>query len=384
MPSVDTVAKTRLRRFLQSLNQAAARRTRPSWFCQSPSGRRGSEISDRPAVWLFLWCLLLVGRPALAADKVDAVYLKNGDRLTCEIKKLDRSVLTVSTDPLGTASVHWGEIVALTSPRMLEVQTVAGDYFYGSLLPAPPGKLVVGQAGGPPIELAMEEVIRLTPIGASVWSRMDGSLDAGFSFAQANLETHYTLNAAATYRSRKYQFGVNGASQLTTREDADRLSRNNLSLTGMRSFDNRWYGIVWGSLQQNEELALDFRALGGGGVGRDLVHTTHRLWSLYGGLVYTHEQFSGEPADESAEAAVGGQIDFFTPGSEDFKITNAIVSYFNLSRARVRLELQSAWRHEFWKDLYWSLNGFDSFDSDPPAEEKQNDFGVSFTLGWKF
>jgi hypothetical protein len=53
-------------------------------------------------------------------------------------------------------------------------------------------------------------------------------------------------------------------------------------------------------------------------------------------------------------------------------------------RARVRLEMQSAWRHEFIKDFYYSLNAFESFDGDPPADQKRNDFGVSVTLGWKF
>ena len=77
-------------------------------------------------------------------------------------------------------------------------------------------------------------------------------------------------------------------------------------------------------------------------------------------------------------------MDFFSPGTEDFKITNSVVSYFNLSRARVRVELQSAWRHEFLKDFYWSVNGFDSFDGDPPDDRKKNDSGISFTLGWKF
>ena len=62
-----------------------------------------------------------------------------------------------------------------------------------------------------------------------------------------------------------------------------------------------------------------------------------------------------------------------------------MVSYFNITgRKRVRLELQSAWRHEFLKDFYWSLNGFESFDGDPPADRKTNDLGISFTLGWKF
>ena len=74
-----------------------------------------------------LWTLLLVSRPVAAADKVDVVHLKNGDRLTCEIKKLDRSLLAISTDPLGKASVHWGDVASLTSPRQFDVQLASGD-----------------------------------------------------------------------------------------------------------------------------------------------------------------------------------------------------------------------------------------------------------------
>jgi hypothetical protein len=319
-----------------------------------------------------------------AADKVDVIQLRNGDRLTCEIKKLDRSVLTVSTDPLGKASVHWGEITGMASPRTFDVQVASGEHYYGSLLIGPTGQLVVAESVGSTVNLPMADVIRLAPLGASLWSRIDGSLDAGFSFAQANLETHYTLNGSSSYRGPKYQFGATLASQLTTREDADRLSRNSLGLNANRSFGNRWYTIGWGQFQQNEELNLDLRALVGGGGGRDLSHTNRRLLSLYAGLTYTHERFAGESDDQSAEAAVGGQADFFSPGTEDFKITNSVVSYFSLGRARVRVELQSAWRHEFFKDFYWSFNGFDSFDGDPPADQKKNDSGISFTLGWKF
>ena len=329
---------------------------------------------------------LLFGRPVAAADKVDVVYLRNGDHLTCEIKKLDRSLLTISTDPLGNVSVFWGEIATLASPRTFEIQLASGDYYYGSLGASPPGQLIVVQdPGQPSTTLAMSEVIGLTPLGTSLWNRIDGSLDVGFSFAQADLETHYTLNSTASYRSANYLLRATLGSQLTTRQDASRISRNSLSLNGSRSLGNRWYAIAWGQLQQNQELSLDFRGLAGGGLGRDLVHTTGRLWSLYSGLAYTHERFSGEPPANSLEAAVGGQLDFFTSRNDDFKITNSALSYFNVSgRGRVRVELQSAWRHEFWKDFYWSLNGFESFDGDPPANQKHNDFGVSLTLGWKF
>jgi len=328
--------------------------------------------------------LLLLSRPLAAGDKVDVIHLRNGDRLTCEIKKLDRSMLTISTDPLGGATVHWGEIVRLESPRNFDITLGTGEHYYGSMLPAAPGEMIVALEGGGMATLMLADVIGLVPIGSSFWSRIDGNVDSGFSYAQANNETHLTLNAAAAYRGPKYEFNTSLATQITTREDAERLKRNDVSLSGRRIFSDHWYTIAWNQYQQNQELSLDLRVIGGGGVGRDLVHTSRRLWSTYGGLVYSHEQFSGEPAAQSLEAAVGGQLDFFTPSKYDFKITNNVVSYFNLSRKRVRLEMQNSWRQEFLKDFYWSLNSFDSFDGDPPDEQKHNDFGVSFTLGWKF
>jgi len=331
-----------------------------------------------------LWSVLLGHLPAAAADKLDLVQLNNGDRITCEIKQLDRSLLAVSTDPMGSVTVHWGDVVGLTSPRFFELQLTSGRHLFGSLASGPAGQLMVS-LNGVTTTLPLAEVIRLIPIGASFWSRVDGGVDAGFSFAQANLETRWTFNGEATYRSQRYQLKTTLSSELIASEDSERTLRNSLSLYGNRSFANLWYTAGWGQFQQNEELSLDLRSVGGAGVGRDLAHTTRRLWSLYGGLAYTHEQFKDEPADQSIEAAVGGQLEFFSPDNNDFRITNSVISYYNISgRARARIELQSAWRHEFFSDFYWSLNGFESFDGDPPADQKQNDFGVSITLGWKF
>src|SRR5262245_356128 len=193
----------------------------------SPARRSGSEIPDprRERSWWIAYLVLLLGIPLAAADKMDVINLKNGDRITCEIKGLDQSVLTVSTDPLGNVSVHWGEVANLTSPRQFDVQLSSGEHYLGSMLVSPAGQMVLGLVDGTTTTVALDDVIRLAAIGASAWSRMDGSLDAGFSFTQADLETHYTINGAATYRSPRYQFGSTFASQLTTREDDDPLSR---------------------------------------------------------------------------------------------------------------------------------------------------------------
>ena len=349
----------------------------------TPAGWSRSEIPDC-ALGVLLCALLAFAHPVAAADKVDVITFKNGDRLTCEVKSLNRGSLEISTDPLGTVRVHWGEVTELESPRAFEVQVSSGYEYYGSLRPAAAGQVTVAD-GGTEVTLDLADIIRLTAIGSTFWNRIDGSVDAGFSFAQANVETHLTTNASATYRGRRYTSAATYGSNVTTREDADRTFRSNLSMAGSRLLSDRWYLLAWSAFEQNDELSLDLRLLGAGGFGRDVVHTNHRLWSVFSGVAYTHEQFGGEPSDESAEAAVGTELDFFTPMNDDFNISNRLVAYFRLGgRGRVRLDLQSAYRHELFSDFYWSLNGFDTFDGDPPEGQKRNDFGVSVTLGYKF
>jgi hypothetical protein len=152
-----------------------------------------------PAAWACAAALALaLAGGAAAADKVDLIHFRNGDRLTCEIKNLDRSVLTISTDPLGSASVHWGEVADLLSPRLFDVQLASGQHFLGSLAASVPGQMALQLVGGGTATVPLEEVIRMAPIGSSIRNRINGSVDAGFSFAQADLETHWTLNGAAT------------------------------------------------------------------------------------------------------------------------------------------------------------------------------------------
>ena len=110
-------------------------------------------------MWSTCLIVLVLGLPLAAADKVDVIHLKNGDRLTCEIKKLDRSVLTISTDPLGKASVHWGEVLDLASPRAFDVQLASGDHYLGILLASPQGQMVLGLVGGGTTTVELADVI---------------------------------------------------------------------------------------------------------------------------------------------------------------------------------------------------------------------------------
>ncbi len=348
----------------------------------------GTMKSRRTGLWrlplaVVAAAVLVVTRPAAAAPKTDVVYLANGDRLTCEIKTLEQGSLTISTDPADRVVVHWGTVAGVISSREFAVTVISGDRYYGSLGRSPAsGELTVTKAGTPPVTLRLSDVSGLVPIGASLWTRMDGSVDVGFTFSQANLEAHWTFNGAASYRSRKYFVSSSLASQLTAREDEAKTSRNTLSSLVNRNFDSLWFATLLAQVQQNDELDLALRTVGGGGVGKVLSQSNRRSIGAFAGVVYTRERFTDDPAAAFAELAVGGQLGFFTPASNDFMLTNSIVSYY--SGSRVRVEAQSAWRHEFLGDFYWTLNGVESFDSNPPADRKRNDYSVSLAIGWKF
>ncbi len=52
---------------------------------------------------------------------------------------------------------------------------------------------------------------------------------------------------------------------------------------------------------------------------------------------------------------------------------------------RQRIQLDAGAKRELWKDVFLSINMFDTFDSRPPnASADKNDIGVSLSFGWSY
>ena len=79
---------------------------------------------------------ILSSRVDLPAQRVrdEVVELSSGDRVTGEIKGLDRSYLTFRTIDLGTVQIRWQRVVRLNSNRMLEIVLVDGRRLQGSVV----------------------------------------------------------------------------------------------------------------------------------------------------------------------------------------------------------------------------------------------------------
>ena len=328
---------------------------------------------------------LLATATTALAQKTDIIVLNNGDRLTAEIKGLERGTVTAKTDALSTVTIYWSDIVSVTSVKNFEIEVASGALYYGSL--APGGFRVVAVTGllGSKTSLSMLDIVRISPLNQGFWHRLDGSVNVGFSFTQASSQTQWTLNANAKYRQARYLSEATVSSQLTAIEDADTVTRNALTLSSRRYIGRRNYLVGIGQFQQDESLGLNFRSTLAPAYGRYLVQRRQTTFSLFSGVAFNREQFTGEDYQNSAEALVGADLEWFTPGESDTDFSTTAVSYFNISgTARTRVDLNSAFKRKFLKDLNWSINVFDSFDSTPAEGQKKNDFGVSLSLGWSF
>ena len=327
---------------------------------------------------------------AHAFQKTDVIILKNGDRITGEIKKYERGKLRLSTSGMSTVYIEWPHIASIRSDKLLEVELDTGQRMFGNLHPTEDETKIIVQTQLATAVVGQVEIVEVTPIKDGFWDKIDGSIDFGSTITQANNQVDYNLNATATHRARKNTFTVNVDSFIRTQEEVQNTNRQDLSFTYRRQLRGRWFGTGLTSFQKNNELDLDFRGTLGGGVGRSLVHTNRVILAVVGGSVYTREKFAGNEDQQNNLEALGHlNVQWFTFGDQETDLDTKLTVLPSLSSwGRVRLELTSTFRREIlFKDLYFAISFFDNYDSDPPQESGQahkNDFGLTTSLGWKF
>ena len=86
----------------------------------------------------------------------------------------------------------------------------------GSLLAGPePATVRVAQATDT-VQVVLADIVQMKSIEKKFWSRFDGFLEFGFSFARANSATNYTLAIQIDYRATDWVFGCALDSRLQT------------------------------------------------------------------------------------------------------------------------------------------------------------------------
>jgi hypothetical protein len=124
--------------------------------------------------------IVLLAVPLFARDKTDVLVMKNGDRITCEVKSLDAGALYVSVDYIdGTISIDWLKVACIESEQLFVVKTEDGSVYSGALrTPESPArrpvKIQVADSTAPEAGIERSQITQLVGTSDKFWQRFNG------------------------------------------------------------------------------------------------------------------------------------------------------------------------------------------------------------------
>jgi hypothetical protein len=329
-----------------------------------------------------LWVL-----PAVAAPKTDIVMFKNGDQITGEIITMKRGRLSLNTDAVGTISIEWDKISGLTSDQHIQLETISGIRYFGSLKSAEGSRSIIVVTDNGPQALDPDRVIVMSPIEGVGIHALDVDLSLGYNFTKAGGIESGNFGVNMDYRSL---IRIESLRFITTLSDSDTQEpskRMNLTLQHTRLWNNRWFSNGTLMFDQNDELGLNLRTSLGGGFGRYLVQSNTMLWSLEAGLQVSREDLIENPDDtDSVEATFGLQWDWFLFQDPELDWSTAVSVIPSLTESgRVRSEIETSLQWELIGDLNWAISLFGSFDNQPQsATGSTSDYSINTTVVYDF
>ncbi len=314
------------------------------------------------------------------------VVLINGNKITGEIKKLDRGKLEYSTDDMGTIYIEWKKIARISSRDSFEIELASGQKFFGRILSTDEdGRMIVSGVGARGY-LDMSWVVHITPLRSSFLEQLKGYVDLGFSYVKTSDDATLTLKSKLDYRTVKNLTTLDISSYYNLRKKEVATTRNSIGLSFNRFFAARYFGRANTNFEENSELNLDLRILLGGGAGRYLVQTNNKLFTAYLGLVANIEWFAGaEKRSDNLEGVMALGYDWFNFETPEFDLSTSLYAYPSLTIAkRWRLDFEARLAYEIFKDFTISLNVYDNYDSAPSGGGgATNDWGTTLSLGLK-
>ena len=323
--------------------------------------------------------------PAKRTD--DVVVLKNGDRLTGEIKRLQRGELVFKASYMAEAvRLDWSKVARLESGDHYLISMADGNLFSERLRLEDIGTNNFSIGSNGVVKVRQLDVVRILPIETRFWRQLEGSIDFGFSFTSGNDQYETTVAAAATYRRGDSSFTGRFDSSFSGQTEGSRSARNQIEFDYRKQLSPKWYvGGLFNSLRSDQQ-SLDQRLTAGGLLGKNLIRTERTQLSTFAGMAVSREKYKVDPARNwatSADAIAG--LDFATFRFSKTDLSSRLTVYPSFTTpGRVRAQLRTDLRIKLASDLWWGLHLYESFDRKPPIAADKNDLGVSASIGWKF
>jgi hypothetical protein len=329
---------------------------------------------------------------AVQTVHADTVVLKNGDRLTGVVVKLEGGKLTFKPAYADAIAITWDQVATLTTDKPLVLPTATQTLSVTSLERSAKGMIVATASGSATLDSAAVTVLRspadqqayeasLHPSWAHAWG---GAASMSLALARGNSDTTalgagFTADRATrTDKTMLYAntlYSENGHAVPTTSA--------NTTAGGLRYDRNvnpNLFAFGTGDFSSNALQNLDLRSIVGGGFGWHASKSARQSLDILGGAVWTHESYSPTPTNSFAALDLGESYSRKVGAAS--LLTEQAFIYPDLNdTSRYELSVDSSFSSRIGKFFNWQTSFRDRYTSFPPTGTVSNDVILTTGVG---
>jgi putative salt-induced outer membrane protein YdiY len=321
-----------------------------------------------------------------AMVSADVIHLRNGDRISGKIIRMEDGKLVVKTNYAGEITISWQQIESLSSDEKIKVVLGDGTALEGQTLTFEAGKMKLkteklekpsafNLADVKTINPKVEPLVRIT-LGAN----------AGLSLERGNSDTdEFEFDLRFQARTKKSRYTLGGEfnkekadGELTTKDWTAFANYNYF-------FTKKWFAYVRTKFEHDEFADLDLRSTLGAGIGCQVFESDALNLSFDAGPGYIDENFI-EAADVDFGAVLWGV-------NYDQYFYNKLFQLFHHSDGYLSLKNSDNWilntrqgiRVPLYKGITATFQYSYDFDNEPSLDaEADYDSKLSLLLGYEF
>jgi putative salt-induced outer membrane protein YdiY len=328
------------------------------------------------SVCLLITCLTAISLPVQAA----VVVLKNGDRITGRVVKMQDKRLEIDTPSAGIIKIKWEEIQSLTTERPMSVK------LYGEAdMPEDAGerrldRIIVNTLGG-------EGAIPLRDVRAINFAENDyrGYLSVGGNQTSGNTKTQaMNISGNLTYRRLDHRYYLDGKYN-RAEADGDETANNAAINIQYDYFLARRVYVGSMNLSETDQFQdLNLRNTGSLVLGYDLLDREHHNLTIAAGPAAVYQDFTTDPATVTPSSTLMWRYKFMFRG-DDVVFFHKFQSFKDLGHGdATRVNANQGFKVKVMSNWWINLEYDFRYNSEPVADKESVDtniiFGFSYDL----
>ncbi|MFC1788311.1 YdiY family protein [Thermodesulfobacteriota bacterium] len=316
----------------------------------------------------------------------DEVRLKNGDKLTGQIVRMQEDKLILKTKYAGKITIIWQEVASIQTDGSMKIVLTDETTLEGTTEAVEEGKMKLDTDKlEAPTSFSLADVKAINPEPVKpvkITSRANVSVTTESGNTNSD---NFNFDGEFVARTEKNRYTIGGELSIEKADDIT-TSQNWLAYGSYDHFLNeKWYLYVSTLFEHDEFKDLNLRSTLGAGAGYQIFETPLLNLSVSAGLAMVNDNFDVAEDNDYPGGQWGVNYDqyFFEKFVQLFHVNNGIISFEDSNDWF--LKTRTGLRFPIYKGLTATLQYNFDWDNEPSASAKtEEDTKFLFLLGYQF